>query len=265
MFSRIGSWLSWGWGSPVSSGDDRISQTQQEEAPDKDLRETSQPDDEAEETDSPALDDSDPAERSPFLKKNANNLRIIKRSKGQVERTGATCEKTKHCQSFERRTAPDPMGRRRSGRRRRSSHGDGGGAPVKSSTNQQPESPGATSLTSGSVFEEAENSFLGVSGAEAPNSGSFEDVVRAEWVETRLSEDTDSDSLVHAALVYSGMDEERVVRLTESAESKRRSIKVSHSEVVFAKKVLVASEEQDEDQNVTLKDTKQLRSDERAR
>uniref|UniRef100_A0A671SV52 Absent in melanoma 1 protein-like n=2 Tax=Sinocyclocheilus anshuiensis TaxID=1608454 RepID=A0A671SV52_9TELE len=162
------------------------------------------------------------------------------------------------------------MGRRRSGRRRRSSHGDGGGA--KSPTNPQPESPVATSLTSSprkacadSAFKEAANSLPGASGAEAPDSGSHEDVFQAEWAQAHLSEDADSDSLVQAALVYTDMDEERVVRLTESAESKRRSIKVSHSEVVFAKKVVVASEEQKEDQNVTLKDTKRPRSDERAR
>ncbi|XP_016431290.1 mucin-17-like [Sinocyclocheilus rhinocerous] len=162
------------------------------------------------------------------------------------------------------------MGRRRSGRRRRSSHGDGGGA--KSPTNPQPVSPEATSLTSGprkacadSAFEEAAHSLPGASGAEAPDSGNREDVFQAEWAQAHLSEDADSDSLVQAALVYTDMDEERVVRLTESAESKRRSIKVSHSEVVFAKKVVVASEEQKEDQNVTFKDTKQPRFDERAR
>uniref|UniRef100_A0A8C1KQY5 Crystallin beta-gamma domain containing 1b n=1 Tax=Cyprinus carpio TaxID=7962 RepID=A0A8C1KQY5_CYPCA len=162
------------------------------------------------------------------------------------------------------------MGRRRSGRRRRSSHGDGGG--VKSPTSPQPESPEATSLTSGpqmtcadSAFEETSNSLPEASGAEAPNSGNREDVFRAEWAQVHLSEDVDSDSLVQAALVYTDMDEERVVRLTESAESKRRSIKVSHSEVVFAKKVVVPSEEQRENQNVAFKDTERPRSDGRAR
>uniref|UniRef100_A0A8C2HUE4 Crystallin beta-gamma domain containing 1b n=1 Tax=Cyprinus carpio TaxID=7962 RepID=A0A8C2HUE4_CYPCA len=162
------------------------------------------------------------------------------------------------------------MGRRRSGRRRRSSHGDGGG--VKSPTSPQPESPEATSLTSGpqmtcadSAFEETSNSLPEASGAEAPNSGNREDVFRAEWAQVHLSEDADSDSLVQAALVYTDMDEERVVRLTESAESKRRSIKVSHSEVVFAKKVVVPSEEQRENQNVAFKDIERPRSDGRAR
>ncbi len=153
------------------------------------------------------------------------------------------------------------MGRRRSGRRRRSSHGDGGGA--KSPTNAG--SAKATSLTSGprmtcadsASFEETGKSLPGASGADAPNSGDHEDVFQAH-----LSEDVDSDSLIQTALVYTDMEEERVVRLTESSESKRRSIKVSHSEVFFAKKVVVTSEE---DQNVTFKDTKRLRSDERDR
>ncbi|XP_016117549.1 microtubule-associated protein 1B-like [Sinocyclocheilus grahami] len=237
VLSRIGSWLSWGWGR-----DDPTSQTQQEE----DHGET-------------RADETDPAEASPTLDRNAKHLRL--------ERS----------QSLERKRPPErfeQMGRRRSGRRRRSSHGDGDGA--KSPTNPQPESPVATSLTSGprkacadSAFEEAANSLPGASGAEVPNSGKGEDVVREEWAQASLSEDADlpnsPDSLVQAALVYSDMDEERVVRLTESAESKRRSIKVSHSEVVFAKKVVVASEDQNEEQNVTFKDTKRPRSDERAR
>ncbi|XP_052409989.1 beta/gamma crystallin domain-containing protein 1-like isoform X2 [Carassius gibelio] len=157
------------------------------------------------------------------------------------------------------------MGRRRSSRKRRSSHGDGGGA--KSPTSPQPESPEATSLTGGprmtcadSAFEETPDSLPETPGAEAPNSGNREDVSQ-----THLSEDADVDSLARAALAYTDMDEERVVRLTESAESKRRSIKVSHSEVVFPKKLLVASEEQREDQKMTRKDTERLRSDGRAR
>ncbi|XP_026066031.1 beta/gamma crystallin domain-containing protein 1-like [Carassius auratus] len=141
------------------------------------------------------------------------------------------------------------MGRKRSGRRRRSSHGDEGGAQTKSPTNPQPESPATTSLTSSprtacadSAVEEAANSL------QEPNSGRREDVVRVEYLEANLSEDS-------VEVVCSDMDEERVVRLTESAESKRRSIKVSHSEVVFAKKVVVTSEDQNEDQNMAFKDT----------
>ncbi|XP_052430015.1 mucin-5AC-like, partial [Carassius gibelio] len=141
------------------------------------------------------------------------------------------------------------MGRKRSGRRRRSSHGDEGGAQTKSPTNPQPESPATTSLTSSprtacadSAVEEAANSL------QEPNSGRREDVVRVEYLEANLSEDS-------VEVVCSDMDEERVVRLTESAESKRRSIKVSHSEVVFAKKVVVTSEDQNEDHNVAFKDT----------
>lgn len=237
VLSRIGSWLSWGWGSPASSGDDHTSQTQ---APEEDHGETS--------AHGPSLAESDPAETSPTLERNAKHLRLSK--------------KHKRSRSIERRRPPelfDQMGRRRSSRRRRSS---GGGA--KSPTNPRPESLEATSLTcADSASEELGKSLPEASGAEAPNSGNHEDVFQAEWAQAHLSED--SDSLVQAALVYTDMDEERVVRLTESSESKRRSIKVSHSEVVFAKKVVVTSEEQREDQNETFKDTKRPRSDERDR
>ncbi|KAK9975501.1 hypothetical protein ABG768_020757 [Culter alburnus] len=175
------------------------------------------------------------------------------------------------------------MGRRRSGRRRRSSHGDLGGSQTKSPTNTHPDSPAATSLATSpqtacadSVFEEAENNALECSGAEEPNSGSREDVVRAEWVEAHLSEDaadspSSPDPPVHATLAFvadSDMDGEPVVRLTESAESKRRSIKVSHSEKFFAKKVVVTSEDPNEDHHEKFKittDPKRPRSDERVR
>ncbi|KAK2893170.1 hypothetical protein Q8A67_013158 [Cirrhinus molitorella] len=281
VLSRIGSWLSWGWGSPASTEDDPTSQTQQEEASDEDHEETGQPAS-SDETDSPALGESVPAETSPSLSRNAKHLTPGCGGGDGARGRKETCRKKRRSRSFERRKAPelfDQMGRRRSGRRRRSSHGDGGGAQTKSPTNPQPESPATTSLTSGprkawpdSAFEEAANSLPEGFRAEEANSGGPEDVVRAEYVEAHMSEDTDSpsspESLFHATLVYSEMDEGRVLRLTESAESKRRSLKVSHSEVVFAKKVLVSSEEPNEDQNASFKDApeaKRQRSDERAR
>ncbi|XP_059366425.1 beta/gamma crystallin domain-containing protein 1-like [Carassius carassius] len=229
VLSRIGSWLSWGWGR-----NDPTSQTQQEE----DHKETR-----ADETDSPSR-----GETSPALERNAKHLRLERSPSIERGRPPDLC---------------DQMGRKRSNRRRRSSHRDEGGA--KSPTSPQPESPEATSLTSGprmtcadSAFEETPDSLP--EEEEAPSSGNREDVFQ-----THLSEDADSDSLTRAALANTDMNEERVVRLTESAESKRRSIKVSHSEVVFPKKVLVASEEQREDQKVAFKDTERLRSDGRAR
>lgn len=306
MFSRIGSWLSWGWGSPVLSGDEPTSETQREEASDEDHRETSLPTAGAHETDSPAVGEPVPAEKSPSLRRNAKHLRSFRGGgDGTGERTGGAqkaqvcLEKTsenrsKRSQSFEshrRRSSPDisdqdkteKMGRRRSGRRRRSSHGDLGGSQTKSPTNTHPDSPAATSLATSpqtacadSVFEEAENNALECSGAEEPNSGSREDVVRAEWVEAHLSEDaadspSSPDPPVHATLAFvadSDMDGEPVVRLTESAESKRRSIKVSHSEKFFAKKVVVTSEDPNEDHHEKFKittDPKRPRSDERVR
>lgn len=306
MFSRIGSWLSWGWGSPVLSGDEPTSETQREEASDEDHRETSLPTAGARETDSPAVGETVPAEKSPSLRRNANHLRSFRgRGDGTGERTGGA-QKTQVClektsknrnkrsksfESYKRGSSPDisdqdkteKMGRRRSGRRRRSSHGDLGGSQTKSPTSTQPDSPAATSLATSpqtacadSVFEEAENNAQECSGAEEPNSGSLEDVVRAEWVEAHLSEDaadspSSPDPPVHATLAFvadSDMDEEPVVRVTESAESKRRSIKVSHSEKFFAKKVVVTSQDPNEDHHEKFKittDPKRPRSDERVR
>ncbi|XP_067283612.1 beta/gamma crystallin domain-containing protein 1 [Pseudorasbora parva] len=165
------------------------------------------------------------------------------------------------------------MGRRRSGRKRRSSNGDVGGAQTKSPTNTQPDTTSlATSpqtACADSAFEEAEV-FLECSGAEAPNSGSRENVVRAEWLEGEKAADSQNapNSADLTSVADSNMDEEPVVRMTESAESKRRSMKVSHSEKFFAKKVVVTSEAPDEDHNLRLKSTsepKLPRSDERAR
>lgn len=301
MLSRIGSWLTWGWGSPVPSGDEPTSETQREEASDEDHGETSLPTAGAHETHSPAVGETVPAEKSPSLRRNAKHLRSFRGGgDGTGERTGGaqkpqvclektSANRSKRSQSFEshrRRSSPDQdktMGRRRSGRRRRSSHGDLGGSQTKSPTNTHPDSPAATSLATSpqtacadSVFEEAENNALECSGAEEPNSGSREDVVRAEWVEAHLSEDaadspSSPDPPVHATLAFaadSDMDEEPVVRLTESAESKRRSIKVSHSEKIFAKKVVVTSEDPNEDHHEKFKITtepKRPRSDERVR
>nr|XP_021330865.1 mucin-5AC [Danio rerio] len=131
------------------------------------------------------------------------------------------------------------MGRRRSGRRRRSSHGERGGTENKS-TNRKDSATGLTgsaqTVWADSVFGEEEKSVQ-----DSPGAGNCEDVVRAEWVEAHLS-DSDSHTL---SLGFSGgpdMDEEGVVRLTESPESKRRSIKVSHSQKVFPKRVFLEPE-----------------------
>lgn len=279
------------------SGDEPISETQREEASDEDHRETGPPT----AGDSPVVGEAVPGEKSPSLSRNAKHLTSFRGGgDGTGERTGGA-QKTQVCleqtsqnrskrsqsfDSYKRRSPPDlsdqdkteQMGRRRSNRRRRSSHGDVGGSHAKSPTNAQPVSPAATSLATSpqtacadSVFEEAENSVPECSGAEAPNSGSREDVVRAEWAEAHLSEDAaDSPSSpARAALAFdSDMDEEPVVRMTESAESKRRSIKVSHSEKIFAKKVVVKSEASSEDHLETFTSTtdpKRLRSDERTR
>ncbi|XP_051976525.1 beta/gamma crystallin domain-containing protein 1-like [Xyrauchen texanus] len=80
-----------------------------------------------------------------------------------------------------------------------------------------------------------------------------------------------TDAPVHATLAHvieSVMDEEPVMRQTETPESKRRSLKVSYSEKVFAKKVMVTPEVHAEDQRETLKaarDLEQLRTNDRAR
>lgn len=275
VLSRIGSWFAWGWSGPALSGDDPDSETQREEASEEDDTGTAG----AHEKHSPAVEETVPAEKSPSPSRNAKHPRSqVCQEQSRSENSETVVKRSKRSQSFESsRSTPDfsdqdnteQMGRRRSGRRRRSSHGDVGGAKTKSPTKPQPDSPVATSLATSpqsacadSVFEEAENNVQECSGSEEPNSGSREELVRAEWVETHLSEDkADSPS---SPVTESDMDEEPVVRMTESAESKRRSIKVSHSEKIFAKKLLVSNE----DPQVTLKsstDPKWPRSDEKAR
>ncbi|CAM4561169.1 unnamed protein product [Leuciscus chuanchicus] len=276
VLSRIGSWLAWGWSGPALSGDDPDSETQREEASEEDNTGSAG----AHEKHSPTVEETIPAEKSPSPSRNAKHPRSqVCQEQRRSENSETVVKRSKRSQSFESdrsRSTPDfsdqdnteEMGRRRSGRRRRSSHGDVGGAKTKSPTNPQPDSPVATSLATSpqsacadSVFEEAENN-VQECGSEEPNSGSREDFVRAEWVETHLSEDkADSPS---SPVTESDMDEEPVVRMTESAESKRRSIKVSHSEKIFAKKLLVSNE----DPQVTFKsstDPKWPRSDEKAR
>lgn len=274
MFSRIGSWLAWGWSGPVLSGDDPDSETQREEPSEDDNRGTA--------GNSPAVDETLPAEKSPSPSRNDKHPRthVCREQRRRSENDKTVVKRSKRSHSFESsrsRSTPDfsdqdnteQMGRRRSGRRRRGSHGDVGGAKTKSPTNPQPDSPVATSLATSpqsacadSAFEEAENNVQECSGSQAPNSGSLEDFVRAEWVETHLTEDkADSPS---SPVAEADMDEEPVVRMTESAESKRRSIKVSHSEKIFAKKLVVSNE----DPHVTFKSTtdpKWPRSDEKAR
>ncbi|KAG1932640.1 beta/gamma crystallin domain-containing protein [Pimephales promelas] len=275
VFSRIGSWLAWGWSGPALSGDDPDSETQREEASDEDNRGTAAG---AHERNSPAVDEPAPAEES----RNAQHPRTQAcREQRRSENDKTFVKRSKRSHSFESsrsRSTPDfsdqdnteQMGRRRSGRRRRGSHGDVGGAQTKSPTSPQPDSPVATSLATSpqpacadSAFEEAESGVQECSGAEAANSGSREDCVRAEWVETHLSEDK-TDSPRSPATESDIMDEEPVVRMTESAESKRRSIKVSHSEKIFAKKLVVSNE----DPHGTFRsstDPKWPRSDEKAR
>lgn len=162
---------------------------------------------------------------------------------------------------------PDQMGRRRSGRKRRGSQGDGGGAKSKSPTTSEPSSPAITSLARSpetwaeSPFEEAPKTVRECSRGEAPNSpeaGSYEDTVQTEWAEAHLSEDNveslDPVCYTLTSVTDSDMDEETVVRLTETPESKRRSVKVSHSEVkFFTKKVFVTSKTPTEDQHEKLK------------
>lgn len=152
----------------------------------------------------------------------------------------------------------DQMGRRRSGKKRRSSQGDGGGAKSKSPTLSQPSSPAITSLARSpeaawaeSAFEEAPESLPEFPRGEAPNSpeaGRDED--RTEWTEAHVSDTAEPLSSPDArALTDSDMDEETVVRLTETPESKRRSLKVSHSEKFFAKKVVVTSKPRTEERH----------------
>ncbi|XP_051544355.1 beta/gamma crystallin domain-containing protein 1 [Myxocyprinus asiaticus] len=181
------------------------------------------------------------------------------------------------------------MGRRRSGKRRRSSHGEGGGPKTKSPTKTQPGSPATTSLATSpktawvdSSFGEVPKAVSECSSAQppiSPGAGSCEDNVRAEWVEAYLSEDaadtmSSPDGPVQATLadiIDCEMDEEPVMRLTETPESKRRSLKVSHSEKVFAKKVMVTPVVHTEDQREKFKaardttDLKLKRTDDGAR
>ncbi|XP_073722287.1 uncharacterized protein crybg1b isoform X1 [Misgurnus anguillicaudatus] len=311
VFSRIGSWLLWGWGSPSPSGDVSSSKTQQnsqEEASDEDSRENSSPAPATERNHCSAVEDHTPvpSEISPSLTWNAKHLRIDSAggggSRGQtsqvyLEETGedtdllfhSNIKHSKNSQSLKRREPnislsepasqvdlldqeePDQMGRRRSGRKRRGSQGDGGGAHSKSPTTSQPSSPAITScarspetLWAESAFEEAPKTVRECSRGEAPNSpeaGSYEDTVQTEWAEAHLSEDTveplDSpDDPVRNTLTSAtdlDMDEDTVVRLTETPESKRRSVKVSHSEKFFAKKVFVTSKTPTEDQHEKLK------------
>lgn len=192
---------------------------------------------------------------------------------------------------FHTRTEPRPtsdltdlqesgqMGRRRSGKKRRGSQGDGGGALTKSPSTSQPSSPAITSLARSpeaawaeSAFEEAPESLSEFPREEeAPNSpeaGRHEDL--PEWTEAHLSDTADPVSPPDGhAVTHSDMDEESVVRLTETPESKRRSVKVSHSEKFFAKKVMVTSTSHAEDQHEKFKeattDREQTKSEDRER
>lgn len=152
----------------------------------------------------------------------------------------------------------DQMGRRRSGKKRRSSQGDGGGTKTKSPTTSQPSSPAITSLARSpepawaeSAFEEAPKPVPEFPRGELPNSpeaGRDEDIT--EWTEAHINDTSGPLSSRDAhAVTDSDMDEETVVRLTETPESKRRSLKVSHSEKFFAKRVVVTSKPHTEEQH----------------
>ncbi|TRY87188.1 hypothetical protein DNTS_031718 [Danionella cerebrum] len=134
-------------------------------------------------------------------------------------------------------TTAEPKRRRRSGRRRRrGSQEQEGVAEFKSPGSSQSESSVITSLA---------RSMKTAWAVEEPetwvdfttNTPEGDAATGAEWLEAHLSEaELDMD-----------MDEGQLVRLTESPESKRRSVKVSHSQKIFAKKLLVASEQQNEE------------------
>ncbi|XP_056312250.1 mucin-19 [Danio aesculapii] len=208
VLSRIGSWLSWGWGSPAATAEEPETQHQEE-----DLSETTHQ----------TAQTAEPADRSPSPNRNDRHLRSARGSVQHIKtsqntelgRAAKKKRRSKSSESHKTSTSPrDLMGRRRSGRRRRSSHGEKGGAENKS-TNRKDATTGLTgsaqTVWADSVFGEEEKSVQ-----DSPGAGP-------------------------------DMDEEGVVRLTESPESKRRSIKVSHSQKVFPKKVVLDPETQHQD------------------
>ncbi|XP_041721488.1 beta/gamma crystallin domain-containing protein 1 isoform X2 [Coregonus clupeaformis] len=165
----------------------------------------------------------------------------------------------------------DTMGRKNSGRRRsrKSSSGDGGGASSQENTPTKPK-PGAENSPTSSEYNTPKPGNSTHSSSKdkhasviLPEAGKQESTTfsgiptKTRRGKEREEAQEDLDAPVHATLVAvvdgeGDMDVDvlddtspcRVERRTESAESKRRSMKVSHSEVkFFAKKVMVNSEQ----------------------
>ncbi|KAA0720859.1 Beta/gamma crystallin domain-containing protein 1 [Triplophysa tibetana] len=292
VFSRIGSWLSWGWGSPPPSGDEPSPETPQHSR-EEDCSETES------ECSAVKVTDNTPvqAERSSSLSRNAKHLSSAA-GRGSRGRTSHVYLEEDSDSDLHTSTEPhvtfspqvtsdptiqqesDQMGRKRSGKKRRSSQGDGGGTKTKSPTTSQPSSPAITSLARSpepawaeSAFEEAPKPVPEFPRGELPDSpeaGRDEDIT--EWTEAHISDTSRPLSSRDAhAVTYSDMDEETVVRLTETPESKRRSLKVSHSEKFFAKRVVVTSKQHTEEQHEKFNeaedttDHEQTKAEDRAR
>ncbi|XP_038824823.1 beta/gamma crystallin domain-containing protein 1-like [Salvelinus namaycush] len=147
------------------------------------------------------------------------------------------------------------MGRKNSGRRRsrKNSSGDGGGASSQENTPTKPQ-PGAENSPTSSEYNTPKPGDSTPSSSKDKHASVPQKIRRGK---EREEAQEDLDAPVHATLVAvvdgeGDMDVDvvdntspcRVERRTESAESKRRSMKVSHSEVkFFAKKVMVNSEQ----------------------
>ncbi|KAM9420725.1 uncharacterized protein ACWYII_021164 isoform 2-T2 [Salvelinus alpinus] len=148
----------------------------------------------------------------------------------------------------------DTMGRKNSGRRRsrKNSSGDGGGASSQENTPTKPQ-PGAENSPTSSEYNTPKPGDSTPSSSKDKHASVPQKIRRGK---EREEAQGDLDAPVHATLVAvvdgeGDMDVDvvdntspcLVERRTESAESKRRSMKVSHSEVkFFAKKVMVNSE-----------------------
>ncbi|XP_029486804.2 beta/gamma crystallin domain-containing protein 1-like isoform X1 [Oncorhynchus nerka] len=149
----------------------------------------------------------------------------------------------------------DTMGRKNSGKRRsrKNSSGDGGGASSQENTPTKTQ-PGAENSPTSSEYNTPKPGDSTPSSSKDGHASVPQKIRRGK---EREEAQEDLDAPVHATLVAvvdgeGDMDIDmvddtspcRVERRTESAESKRRSVKVSHSEVkFFAKKVMVNSEQ----------------------
>ncbi|XP_052327252.1 beta/gamma crystallin domain-containing protein 1-like isoform X2 [Oncorhynchus keta] len=149
----------------------------------------------------------------------------------------------------------DTMGRKNSGKRRsrKNSSGDGGGASSQENTPTKTQ-PGPENSPTSSEYNTPKPGDSTPSSSKDEHASVPQKICRGK---EREEAQEDLDAPVHATLVAvvdgeGDMDIDmvddtspcRVERRTESAESKRRSVKVSHSEVkFFAKKVMVNSEQ----------------------